>query len=150
MAPPSLPLTLLCPILFNTNGFSIQAVTGMQKNPPLYVACQIGAAHRRPWRTKGKKSELIRRPEQNNPGDGILVDQIVSDQPGIIPQMSEFLTSHRFWGCTNFMDHVSKYVYVHIMRDLSIYETLLTKEALEKLTSQAGRTIITNKIKMAG
>ena len=54
-----------------------------QNKRPLCVAYQFGAAHLRPWRTKGKKSELIRRPEQNNPGDGILVDQIVSDQPGL-------------------------------------------------------------------
>ena len=121
-------------------GFLTKRSLELQNKPPLCVACKFGAAHRCPWRQNRKKSGLIRRLEQTNPGDGVLVDQIVSDQPGIIPQMSEFLTSHRFWGCTNFVDHVSKYVYVHIMRDLSIYETLLTKEALEKRMAQSRQT----------
>ena len=31
------------------------------------------------------------------------------------------------WGATTFVDHVSDYVYVHLMRDLSLAETLLAK-----------------------
>ena len=49
------------------------------------------------------------------PGDGVSVDQIVSAQPGLIPQMSGFLTSKILWGATTFVDHVSDYVYVHLM-----------------------------------
>ena len=109
--------------------------------PPLCVACQFGQAHRRPWRTKGKKSGSIRRPEQTKPGDGVSVDQIVSAQPGLIPQMSGFLTSRRLWGATTFVDHVSDYVYVHLMRDLTLDETLLAKEAMEKIMAQAGRHV---------
>ena len=75
------------------------------------------------------------------PGDGVSVDQIVSAQPGLIPQMSGFLTNKRIWGSTMFVDHVSDYVYVHLMKDLTLDETLLAKEALEKLMAQAGRTI---------
>ena len=75
------------------------------------------------------------------PGDGVSVDQIVSAQPGLIPQMSGFLTSKRLWGATTFVDHVSDYVYVHLMRDLTLDETLLAKEAMEKVMAQAGRNI---------
>ena len=39
------------------------------------------------------------------------------------------------------MYHVRDYVYVHLMRDLSLSETLLAKEALEKLMAQEGRTV---------
>ena len=63
------------------------------------------------------------------PGDGVYVDQILSAQPGLIPQISGFLTSKRLWGATTFVDHVSDYVYVHLMRDLTLDETLLAKEA---------------------
>ena len=94
------------------------------------VACQFGQAHRRSWKLKGKKSGSIRRPEQTMPGDGVYVDQIVSAQPGLTPQMSGFLTSKRLWGATKFLDHVSYYVYVHLMRDLTLDETLLYKEAM--------------------
>ena len=39
------------------------------------------------------------------------------------------------------MYHVSDYVHVHIMIDLYLSETLLSKEALEKPIVQAGRTV---------
>ena len=68
-------------------GFLPKRLLEFQKNPPLCVACQLGAAHCCPYRTKGKKSGLIRRPEQIDTGDGVLVDQIVSAQPVLIPQM---------------------------------------------------------------
>ena len=61
---------------------------------PLCVACQFGCAHRRPWR-KGKKKGSIRKKDQTVPGDATSMDQIVSSQPGIIPQMPGFLTSNR-------------------------------------------------------
>ena len=76
------------------------------------------------------------------PGDGVSVDQIVSAQPGLIPQMSGFLTSKRLWGATTFVDHVSDYVYVHIMQDLTLDETILAKESMEKVMAQAGRYAI--------
>ena len=54
--------------------------------------------------------------------------------------MSGFLTNQRLWGATTFIDHVSDYVYVHLMRDLSLPETLLAKSEMEKVMAQAGRT----------
>ena len=41
-------------------------------------------------------------------------------QPGLIPQMSGFLTNQRLWEVTTFVDYVSDFVYVHLMRDLSL------------------------------
>ena len=55
--------------------------------------------------------------------------------------MSGFLTSKRLWGATTFVDHVSDYMYVHLMQDLGLDETLLAKEAMEKVMSQAGRNV---------
>ena len=55
---------------------------------------------------------------------------MVSAQPGLIPQMSGFLTNQRLWGATTFVDNVSDYVYVHLMRDLSLTDTLLAKSAM--------------------
>ena len=74
-------------------------------------------------------------------GDGVSVDQIVSAQTSLILYMSGFLTNQRLWGATTFIDHVSDYVYVHLMRDLSLPETLLAKSAMKKVMAQAGRTI---------
>jgi len=109
-----------------------------QDKPPLCVACQFGQAHRRPWRHKGKKHGSIRQAEHVNPGDGVSVDQIVSAQPGLIPQMAGFLTSDRIWGCTTFCDHVTDYVYVHLMRNFTLEETLLAKQAFETGGSHRG------------
>ena len=84
------------------------------------VACQFGQAHHCPRRVKGKKSGSIRRPEQTMSVDGVSVDQIVSAQPGCIPQMSGLSTSKRLWGATTFVYHVSDYLYVHLMQDLTL------------------------------
>ena len=105
------------------------------------MACQFGQAHRRPWWTKGKKSESIQKPDQTKPGDGVSVDQIVSAQTGLIPHMSGFLINQRLWGATTFVDHVSDYVYVQLMIDSSLTETFLAKSAMEKFMTQAGQTV---------
>ncbi len=55
--------------------------------------------------------------------------------------MSGFLTNKRIWGCTTFVDHVSDFVYVHLMRDFTLAETLLAKAAWEKVLAQSGRTV---------
>ena len=72
-----------------------------KKNNPLCVACQFGTAHRRPWHTKGKASGSIRTVDHVEPGDGVLMDQIVSAQPGLIPQMSGFLYKMSYLGVHN-------------------------------------------------
>ena len=56
--------------------------------------------------------------------------------------MSGFITNQRLWGVTTFADHVSDFVYVHLMRDFSLAEILLTKSAMEKTMAQAGRTVL--------
>ena len=122
-------------------GYLPKGLLKCKKMLPLCVACQFGTAHRRPWRRRGKASGSIRRPEHILPGDGVSMDQIVSAQPGLIPQMSGFLTSRRIWGCTTFCDHVSDFVYVHLMRDFTVDETILAAKAFEKVLSQASRRV---------
>ena len=126
-------------LLLAEKGYLPKRLLKCQDKPPKCIACEFGTAHRRPWRTKGKKSGSIRKDDQVKPGDGTSVDQIVSAQPGLIPQMAGFLTSDRIWGATTFCDHVSDFVYVHLMRNFTLEETLLAKKAYEKLLAQAGR-----------
>jgi hypothetical protein len=108
---------------------------------PLCIVCQFRTAHQRPWRTHGKASGSICHPEHILPGDGVFFDQIVSAQPGLIPQMSGFLTSHCIWGCTTFCDHVSDFIYVHLMQDYTVDETILVVKAFEKVMAQANHTV---------
>ncbi|KAL7526547.1 hypothetical protein ACHAXR_003319, partial [Thalassiosira sp. AJA248-18] len=88
-------------------GYLPKSLLKCQFKPPICISCQFGQAHRRPWRTKGKKHGSIRRKNHKEPGDGTSIDQIVSAQPGLVPQMAGYLTSDRIWGCTTFCDHVS-------------------------------------------
>ena len=90
---------------------------------------------------RDKASGSICCPEDALPGAGVSVDQIVSAQPGLIPQMSGFLTSCRIWGCTKFCDHVSNFVYVHLMQDYTMDETILSVKSFEKVTAQANCTV---------
>ena len=105
---------------------------------PVCVACIFGTAHKKPWRTKSKKYNPIRRPEDNAPGKRISTDQLVSAQPGLIPQMSGFLTNLRIVGATVFVDHYSNHVFVYLMKDLTLAETLLAKEACERFLNSVG------------
>ena len=105
---------------------------------PVCVACIFGTAHRKPWRTKSKKYNPIRRPEDDAPGKRISTDQLVSAQPGLIPQMSGFLTNLRIVGATVFVDHFSNHVFVCLMKDLTLAETLLAKEAYERFLNSVG------------
>ena len=105
------------------------------------MACQFGQAHCRPWQVKGKKAGSIRKKKEKLPGDGTSIDQIVSAQPGLVPIMEGHHTRDRIWGATTFVDHVTNYVYVHLIKDFTQRETLLAKRAYEKLMSRAGHTV---------
>ena len=89
---------------------------------------------------KNKVSGSIQRASKTQPGDVTSVDQIVLAQPGLLPQMAGFLTSNRIWGTTNLGDHMSDFVYVHLMHNFTLKETLLAKRAYEKVLKQAGCT----------
>lgn len=112
-----------------------------ESSPPLCLECQFGKAARRPWRSRGKKSGSIQKSTETEPGDGVSVDQVVSAQPGLIPQMSGFLTHERLWGATTFVDHVSDFVYVHLMKNFTIEETLAAKKAFERIFSSANHDV---------
>jgi hypothetical protein len=55
--------------------------------------------------------------------------------------MSGFLTSRHIWGCTTFCDHVSDFVYVHLMRDFTVDKTILAVKAFKKVMAQANRSV---------
>ncbi len=78
----------------------------------------------------------------NVPGKYVSMDQIVSAQPGLIPQMAGFLTNLRIWGATIFVDHYSDYLFVALMHDLTLDETLLAKSSFERYANKGGFSII--------
>jgi hypothetical protein len=100
---------------------------------PICVACLFGIAHKCLWQSKSKQKHPTCRPTDNAPGKKASLDQMVSTQPGLIPQMSGHLTL----AATIFVDHFSDHVYVYLMKDLMLSETLLAKHAYEKFSSIA-------------
>ena len=109
----------------------------LKHKQPICMSCIFGTSHRRPWRSK-KTPGTIRKDTETEPGDCVSIDQIVSAQPGLIPQMSGYLTNMRIWGATVFVDHVSDYTHVALMRDLTLDETLLAKTSFERLANDGG------------
>ena len=105
---------------------------------PICVACLFGQAHKRPWRSKSKQKHPIRKPTDDAPGKKASLDLMVSAQPGLIPQISERLTNLRVMAATIFVDHFSDHVYVYLMKDLMLSETLLAKHAYERFLASLG------------
>jgi hypothetical protein len=73
-----------------------------------------------------------------SPGTKALTDQLVSAQPGLIPQISGKLTHQRVNGATVFVDHFSDHVYAYLMRDLTLNKTTAAKHGYECYLSLLG------------
>ena len=106
----------------------------------VYTSCVFCVSHRRPWRSKGTPGTICKDSE-TEPGDYVSIDQLVSAQPGLIPQISDYLINMRIWGATVFVDHVSYYTHVVLMRYLTLDEILLAKTSLKRLANDGGVTI---------
>ena len=63
---------------------------------------------------------------------------MVSAQPGLIPQMSGRLTNLCVMADTVFVNHFLDHVYVYLMKDLTLSETLLAKHAYERFLASLG------------
>jgi hypothetical protein len=88
-----------------------------------------------------RKKGLIRKLTDDAPDKCVSIDQMISAQPGLIPQMAVFLTNLRIWGATIFVDHYSDYVFVALMCDLKLDKTLLAKASFEQHANEGGVTI---------
>ena len=92
--------------------------------PPVCALCMFGCAHKKPWRVKEKNKHVIRSKSETAAGYNTSLDVLMSSTPGIIPQMSGFLTSDRFWEETVFVDHVTSYIYTHLQRRQPLIESI--------------------------
>ncbi len=61
-------------------------------------------------------------------------------QPRLIPQISGKLTGMQINGATIFVDHCSNHIYIFLMQDLTLNETILAKHAYERFLSSIGVT----------
>ena len=77
------------------------------------------------------KTSVLRKADLTQPGQCVGVDQMISAQPGLIPQEKGCLTRGRIWACTIFVDYFTGYVFVDLMRDLTAESTLAAKKEFE-------------------
>ena len=100
---------------------------------PLCAACALAQAHRRSWRTNDKPIKGIRKKTDTKPGDGTSCDNIISGQPGLMPQALGNLTHERFWASALYVDHFSDFIYNHLITGTTSQETLDSKIAYERI-----------------
>ena len=92
----------------------------LRNDLPPCVSCLFGQAHFRPcWHKSSTTSTggVLRSADITKTGQRVGTDQIVSDQPGIVPQEKGQMTRARIWGATVFVNYASCWVKVHLMQD---------------------------------
>ena len=92
----------------------------------------------KPWKSKDKANSRIRSPVDNQPGECTSMDAMTSTSPGLIPQMSGFLTKRKFSAATIFVDHASSYGYVFLQENQTLETTLEAKASYERHASTFG------------
>ena len=97
-----------------------------------------GKAHRKPFRTKGQRSQLC---QATRPGEVVSMDQLISPTAGFVPTHRGIPTTQRYVGATVFVDHYSDFTYVHLMTKLNAETTVEAKRAFERVAQSHGMTI---------
>jgi hypothetical protein len=110
----------------------------LEKCPvPVCSSCMYGKATKRQWRQKSAKNG--NPPEKaENPGDVVSVDQMVSHTPGLIAQMTGWITKQRYRYATIFVEHRSDLTFIYLQRSATADETIEGKKAFEKFCAHRG------------
>ena len=105
---------------------------------PICSSCMFGKMTRRPWRTKGyqNKDETNQRPLR--PGECVSIDQLESTTPGLVAQLKGIPTIKRYKAATVFVDHATRYTYVHLQTSTNADETVQAKLTFETLAANFG------------
>jgi hypothetical protein len=106
---------------------------------PVCSACQYCKATRRPWRPRTAKNFVPKKPSK--PGEVVSVDQLVSPTPGLVAQLSGFITKERYKYATVYVDQYSGLGFVWLQKSSSAEETLESKRAFEQYALDRGVVI---------
>ena len=93
---------------------------GSQDCVPLCVDCVLAQVSCSPWRTSVYHGSLHQE-NVSNPGGKVSVDQLVSTQPGLIPQSSGWLTASHVWAGTVFVDNATNKIFTFLMTSNSYH-----------------------------
>ena len=109
---------------------------------PTCSACMFAKMTRRPWRgkptLKNDKSETL----PTRPGQVVSVDQLVSPTPGLIAQMTGFLTTKRYKYATVYVDQFSRLGFIYLQKTASAEETIEGKKAFEAYARRHGVRVL--------
>ena len=76
-----------------------------------------------------------------NPGKMVLLDQIESSTPGLVTQMTHFLTKKQYKCATIFVDNVTSFGFIRLQLTTSAEETLQGKSDFKRDATNAGMRI---------
>ena len=109
----------------------------LQVKPPKCPGCLYSTMTRRPWTTKHKQDRK-KIFHVGKPGDCVSIDQMESSTPGFVGQIKGILTKQRYRAITVFVDHYSRYTYIHLQKDMTSESTIQAKIAFEAHAYQHG------------
>lgn len=111
-------------------------------NIPICSSCMFGKMTRRPWRTKGHQNKDETKDKQLRPGECVSVDQLESTTPGLIAQLKGIPTIRRYKAATVFVDHATRFTYVHLQQSTNADETIEAKLTFETIAANYGIKIL--------
>ena len=107
---------------------------------PRCAECLFGKQTRRKWRDA--KNDLNKIKTVTEPGACVSVDQLLSRTPGLVAQGSGTLMNARYTVATIFVDHATKFGYVHLQKTSSGDETLDAKKEFERIAASYGVRVL--------
>ena len=107
---------------------------------PVCSACQFAKATKRAWRSRSSK-EWTNKTAPEKPGMVVSVDQLVSPTPGLVAQMTGFMTKKRYRYATVYVDQATSLGFVFLQKTATVEETLQGKRAFERYAINRGVTI---------
>jgi hypothetical protein len=109
---------------------------------PLCTSCMYGKATRRRWRNKGFNNSAETSKVITQPGECVSIDQLESTTPGLIGQLRGTPTKARYQVATIFVDHATRFGYVHLQKSTSAEDTIQAKVAFEQQAANSGVKIL--------
>ena len=106
-------------------------MSALRRTPPVDIVDDLC----RPWRHKSSTTStggVLRSVDIEKPAQRVGTDQIVSAQPGLVPQEKGQMNRSSIGGATVFVDYDSRWVKVHPMQDATGDSTLEAKNAFEQ------------------
>ena len=92
----------------------------LRNDLPPCIFCLFGKAHCWPWRQKSSSKfsfGVLCSLDINKTGQQVGTDQILSAQPGLVPQEKGSMTRTCVWGATASIDYATHSVKVHLIKD---------------------------------